>query len=208
MQSILVNIFLSCRKLAMLVQEPFDRRSESTEGEVSIHIGDQPLRRSDLDENLLKETLLKVKANMRNHKSGVDENLKHMDIQRTKLHKAQKDVVVQKRVIELCTREIDHHCCICGGIHVFSDHDIAKRDSCKRLKSKIRSLMYLKQGLKEAEVRVKLCQSALDESTTNTSDAQSNMALSLSQGLSLLESLSNTDDKRLLPTCEIIRSPR
>jgi hypothetical protein len=142
-----------------------------------------------LDETILNKAVHKVKIDLKNHKIGVDKTVKDLSNTRKNLQRAQNDAAIQKRTIQVCKREIDNHCCQCGGLHIFADHAPTQREGCKRLKNKVRSLMYLKHGLKEATERVNICQIALDNGSAQNHNAQASMTASLSQGLSLIESI-------------------
>ncbi len=134
-------------------------------------------------------SLLDTKEDLRSWKADVDETIHQMEISKQNLKKAQTDVSIQERAIIRCTREINHHCCMCGGIHVFSDHKPMQRKGCSRLRQKNRSLMYLKQSLTDASLRLNVCQVVVKESTDDVNEAKAKMANMFEQNLTLLESL-------------------
>jgi len=144
-------------------------------------------------------TVQAVNKNLKAQKNLVDEKVQRMEQSTRHFDKAQNDVLIQRRAILTCEREIDHHCCICGGIHVFADHKVTKRKGCSRLKDKTRSLMYLKQSLSDAFLRVRTCQSVLDEDAREVSNAKALMADNLNENLLLLESVHNG--------VELVKSP-
>ncbi len=136
-----------------------------------------------------ENSLLDTKEDLRSWKADVDETIHQLETSKRNLKKAQTDVSIQERAIIRCTREINHHCCMCGGIHVFSDHKPMQRQGCSRLRQKNRSLMYLKQSLTDASLRVNVCQVVVKESTEEVNEAKAKMANMFEQNLTLLESL-------------------
>ena len=138
------------------------------------------------------EAIYNVKHSLQNKKQRIDDTTKDLTTKRRDLQKAINSVQIQTRSIVVCKREIDNHCCQCGGIHIFSDHERTQRKECKRLKNKTRSLMYLKQALRDSSESVILCQVAVDNGEVEVNTAQASMAEALSIGLFRLESLSGS----------------
>jgi len=201
---IFASIVLLSHELASVLQEPREtletleivrKVGKEDQSSTTMAVAEQGVKemvkkvQNAEQEVILEETVKKIEADLRHNKFGVDSTLKDLAKRKNSLQKAQRNIVVQTRAIEVCKREIDHHCCQCGGIHVFSDHEPTQRESCQRLKNKVRSLGYLKQACKEASTRVKTCQMTVDNGIIKTNDAQAGMTASLSQGLGLLESI-------------------
>ena len=182
--SVLARMVLCSKELGTLLNEPL-RISEKPHHDKNQNASSNAV----LDETILNKAVHKVKIDLKNHKIGVDKTVKDLSNTRKNLQRAQNDAAIQKRTIQVCKREIDNHCCQCGGLHIFADHAPTQREGCKRLKNKVRSLMYLKHGLKEATERVNICQIALDNGSAQNHNAQASMTASLSQGLSLIESI-------------------
>ena len=83
-------------------------------------------------------------------KSTLGESNKVSKAAEKRLAKAQATIKANERAISICSREIEHHCCICGGIHVFGDHKPCQKQGCSRLMSKMKSLKYLERALEES----------------------------------------------------------
>ncbi len=195
--SIVIHIILYSRELAALLNESLP--------EVSMMrlrgVKNTPKARVSHKDVALNEAVCNVKTELENHNIRVDQSRIDQSNKKKDLRKAQNDVEIQDRSILLCKREIDHHCCQCGGIHVFMDHKPVQREGCKRLKDKFRSLMYLKESLKEAKVRMNICEGALHDVSALRYCAQTNMTSSLSNGISLIESIvNNTKSQNALGT--------
>ena len=124
-----------------------------------------------------------IKNNLKNKKEKLDSLNKDLRERTASMMKAKKNVKIQILSIERCKKEIDHHCCQCGGIHVFSSHEPMHRKDCNRLKDKTRSLFYLKQALVEANRILSKCDLDLAETTANIDKAKEEMTISLSKGL-------------------------
>lgn len=67
---------------------------------------------------------------------------------------AEKNIAVQKRTLKLHQRDIDNHCCTCGGCHCSNDHVIHSKSDCKQMKMKQRVLTYLQQSLAESNLKL------------------------------------------------------
>ena len=70
------------------------------------------------------------------------------------VNKAQKEVSMRQRALVLCETEIKRHCCICGGIHVFNNHDPVQKKGCSYLKAKHVSQVYLQKALASSNERL------------------------------------------------------
>ena len=196
--SIVISIILLSRELAALLNESFPEVAMMRSRGVENNPSKTGLSHKDV---ALNEAVCQVKTELENHKIRVDQSRIDQSNKEKDLRKAQNDVEIQERSILVCKREIDHHCCQCGGIHVFMDHKPVQREGCKRLKNKFRSLMYLKEGLKEAKVRMNICESALNDVSALRYCAQTNMTSSLSDGISLIGSIvNNTKSPKTLGT--------
>ena len=182
--SILERIIWYSHELGNLLNEPIIALKKNN------HQDERQKTHADesLAENVT-QALQNVKRNLNAHQIGVGKIERDLSIKKKKLQKAQHDIVIQNRTIEVCQREINNHCCKCGGLHVFTDHKRTQREGCKRLKDKMRSLMYLQKGLVEATARLNICQIAVDERSAENKSAHANMTESLSHGLSIVESL-------------------
>jgi hypothetical protein len=130
-----------------------------------------------------------IKNNIKVKKEKLDALKKDLRERKASMMKAKKSVKIQILSIERCKKEIDHHCCQCGGIHVFNNHEPMHRKDCSRLKDKIRSLFYLKQALVEANEKLLKCDSDLAETSTNIDKAKEEMTISLSKGLFQMDGL-------------------
>ncbi|GFH60812.1 predicted protein [Chaetoceros tenuissimus] len=130
-----------------------------------------------------------IKNNIKNKKEKLDALNKELRERKASLTKAKKNVKIQILSIERCKKEIDHHCCQCGGIHVFNNHEPMHRKDCSRLKDKVRSLFYLKQALVEANEKLFKCELDLAEINTNIDKAKEEMTISLSKGLFQMDDL-------------------
>ena len=194
--SLLTNMASNAWELHKLLQEPYQilrgleptrKKAEKIKTPKRHQTEAIPIRNN----SVMDSTLQKVNFDYTNSKIGVDKCAQILSENRSALRKAHNDVAIQQRTIQVCTREIEHHCCKCGGIHVFSDHEPAQREGCRRLKQKSKSLLYQKVALKEALERVDICQSAVDDGKAMAFEARANMAALLSDGFTLIDSVDN-----------------
>lgn len=169
---------------------PHHTYDENTSENASLKTREKERSSQSIENPSTMDAIYNVKHSLQIKKQSIDETTKDLTTKRRELQKARNRVQIQTRSIEVCKREIDNHCCQCGGIHIFSDHEPTQRKECKRLKNKSRSLMYLKQALKESSERVIVCQVAVDNGEVEVDTAQASMAEALSIGLFRLESLS------------------
>lgn len=106
------------------------------------------------------------------------------------LKKAECEESIYQRAIDTCSQEIDRHCCICGGIHVFNDHEPTKYINCKRLKSKTRSFMHLKQTRAQATDRVRDWKASIKQCKKEIEESRRSLSLVLHDRLFQQESYS------------------
>jgi hypothetical protein len=116
-------------------------------------------------------------------KESFSQSMKSVNDMTKLLKKAQYDVDVFVRSIQMCTKEIENHCCTCGGIHVFSDHEPTKMLSCKRLKAKNRSLMYLKKAKREASERMMDYKAGVKQCEREKEETRRSLSLLLKESL-------------------------
>lgn len=116
-------------------------------------------------------------------KKSFSQAVKSVNDTTTLLKKAQHDVDVFDRSIKICATEIENHCCTCGGIHVFFDHEPSKILNCKRLKAKNRSLMYLKKARQEASERMTTWRSTVKQCEKEREEARRSLSLLLKESL-------------------------
>lgn len=111
------------------------------------------------------DTMPAVEKDLREKRNEFMKSILHIKDIKAKRVIAAENLSVQKRTLKLYQRDIDNHCCICGGNHLHhhqrdsnsnnSYHEPFKNEDCKTLKMKKRVFSYLQQSLEESSMRLK-----------------------------------------------------
>ena len=126
-------------------------------------------------------------------KSSLGESRQVSRVAENRLAKAQATIKANERAISICSREIEHHCCICGGIHVFGDHKPFQRKGCPRLASKIKSLKYLERAFEESKRSYSTCKKEYEQNMRQKKEKKAKISSSLI--VALLEPNETEDGK-------------
>ena len=131
------------------------------------------------------ESVLTAESNLRIKKIELAQSLDNTKAKKKKILFVEKNIAVQNRTLKLHQRDIENHCCICGGVHRGNDHILTRKTDCSLLKMKQRVAKYLQQSLKESNVRLDEYKGILDKGFLENTEAKLNMNQSL---ISFIES--------------------
>lgn len=112
--------------------------------------------------NEIVETIPAAEKDLSEKRKELMKSVSHIKMMKAKKVIAGGNLSVQKRTLKLYQRDIDNHCCICGGNHLHhSDskstnyHEPYRNEECKILKMKKRVFSYLQQSLEESSMRLR-----------------------------------------------------
>lgn len=136
--------------------------------------GDRTERESTLEEaGQLAEEDLQLK------KIALARSIVDMEEKRRAIKATKRNIAVQKRTLKFYHRELERHCCICGGIHVGTDHRMTKKQNCNMMKMKQKVSGYLQNSLEESNGRLEDLEAILQQGIRENADAKNNMNQSL-----------------------------
>lgn len=95
-------------------------------------------------------------------KTELIKSISHVNNISAKKKFAERNIAVQKRTLKRFQRDIQNHCCKCGGNHCSIDHTIHQNKDCKALKMKQQVFTYLQQSLNESIIRLRNLESSLE----------------------------------------------
>ena len=112
--------------------------------------------------NKIIETIPAAEKDLSDKRNELIKSISHVKEMKVKKVIAQENIIVQKRTLKLHQRDIENHCCICGGNHLhhsdsisINNHEPHRNEECKILKMKKRVFLYLQQSLEESNMRLK-----------------------------------------------------
>lgn len=120
--------------------------------------------------------------------SELNSSCQNIHERKHKMLVAEKNIAIQKRTLNYYKRELDNHCCICGGIHIpSSDHHVPlnAKSNCSNYRKKHQVFLYLSASLKKANLELANKKDDLENGLLANKQAKVNMNQSL---ISFMES--------------------
>ena len=98
-------------------------------------------------------TIMEAERAVRSRQKELNSSLQHIHERKRKVFTAEKNIAIQKRTLSYYKKELENHCCICGGLHIkSSNHIAANKPNCAAYKMKHQVFLYLSASLKKANL--------------------------------------------------------
>ena len=117
---------------------------------------------------------------VRSRQKELNTSLQHIHERKRKLFTTEKNIAIQKRTLSYYKKELDNHCCICGGIHIkSSNHVPTNKPNCAAYKMKHQVFLYLSASLKKANLELANMKVNVEDGLLQNKRAKVNMNQSL-----------------------------